>query len=144
MEHTVRQPLPDRRPTWTQRVKIGGFTFYASFGEYADGHLGEVFAVGPGADGAFTKGILDSMSRALSIALQEGLNPTVLGQALLGINYPPNGPVLGSPAVTTCLSVTDWLGREILHYYGDPNARCERALPTSEASVTDTGTAPTG
>lgn len=123
--------MPDRRHTWTQRVNIGRQRYYASFGEREDGTLGEVFVTG-GVFGSYERGILDSLSRVASVALQCGISSKELAYALCGINFEPNGPVAGSLAVRSCLSVTDWLGSEIDFYYGDGMQKSEQPVQETE------------
>ena len=108
----TRRKMPDRRASWTQRVVIGGITIYATFGEYEDGSLGEVF-LDAAKQETFLRGILGALARMVSLGLQHGLTPAEIVGALRGLNFPPNGPVTGSPCVVEASSLVDWLAREI-------------------------------
>lgn len=114
-----RECLPERRASWTQRVKIGPQTVYLSFGEYADGRLGEVWVEAAKA-GSHLRGTLGALARLASVALQHGVPVAAVAEALRGLDYPPNGPVDGSPAVFGCTSLADWIGREIEAAYLNP------------------------
>ena len=115
----MREPLPDRRRNWSQRVKIGGQTCYLSVGEYEDGRPGELF-VDVSKAGTFCRGVLGTLARTVSIALQCGADVSVVVHSLKGANYPPNGRVEGSDAVAGCLSVTDWIAAELAARYMAP------------------------
>ena len=108
----MRDPLPDRRRSWTQRVCIEGQTIYLCVGEYDDGRPGEIF-LDASKQGTFLRGVLGSLARMVSIALQCGAEIGVIIHALRGLDYPPAGPVEGSADVKECLSVTDWIASEL-------------------------------
>ena len=108
----MRERLPDRRHSWTQRVRIGGQSVYLCVGEYADGRPGEIF-VDVSRQGTFLRGVMGSLARMVSIALQCGAGVDIIINALRGIDYPPNGLVEGSEVVTETKSVTDWIASEL-------------------------------
>jgi ribonucleoside-diphosphate reductase alpha chain len=109
----MRKILPDRRRSWTQKAKIGGLTCYATFGEYEDGTLGEVF-LDVSKFGTFARGALDAFAKCFSIALQCGAELQCLVSAVKESNFPPNDAQYSS--------VIDWVASEIQANYL-PNAR---------------------
>ena len=108
----MRQPMPERRASWTQHVHIENQAFYLTFGEYPDGRLGEIF-VNASKTGTFVRGVLDALARVTSVAIQCGAPIEEISDALKGLNFPPHGPVEGSATCKGALSVTDWIGQEI-------------------------------
>lgn len=114
----TRECLPDRRHSWTQKVVIDGQTFYLSVGEYPDRRVGEIW-IDCSKAGSFLRGIVAALARLASVALQcrAGLPDVV--KAMSGLNFPPNGPVEGSPVVKTCMSVPDWVAQELKAVYLD-------------------------
>lgn len=118
----MREPLPTRRRSWTQRVKISGQTVHMTVGEYPDGRPGEIF-IDVNKEGTFLRGVMSALGRTVSIALQCGAELDIIVQALKGLNYPPNGDVTGSECVTECSSVTDWMARELEARYLEVTAR---------------------
>lgn len=124
----MREPLPARRRTWRQRVcisdaNVGNHEFYVDFGEYEDGRLGEVFITAK-KYGTFARGILDTLARAVSTALQSGTSPHDMARQLQGQDYPPQGRVSAEgSSISECLSIADYLGREILACYGEDGKR---------------------
>ena len=112
----MREILPPRRRTWTQHVHIDGQTVYLCVGEYDDGRPGEIF-VDVSKQGTFLRGVMTSLARMVSISLQCGADISVVVHALKGSDYPPAGPVNGSCDVKECLSVTDWIARELEAVY---------------------------
>jgi ribonucleoside-diphosphate reductase alpha chain len=108
----MRERLPDRRASWTQKVHIDGQPVYLCVGEYPDGRPGEVF-VDMSRTGTFARGVMDALARMASMALQCGAPLHEVVRSLRGLNFPPNGPVSGSPNVTEALSVADWIASEL-------------------------------
>ena len=108
----MREPLPDRRRSWTQKVSIEGQTCYLNVGEYEDGRPGELF-IDVAKQGTFLRGVMGALARTISIALQCGADVTMVIHSLRESNYPPNGQVTGSDAVKNCQSVTDWVAAEL-------------------------------
>lgn len=111
-----RRTLPDRRSSWTHRANVGGQTVYLSVGEYADGTPGEIWIEASKA-GSFVRGVLGALGRTASVALQCGVPLAELVDALRGLNFPPNGPVSGSPSVERAESVADWVAGELAAAY---------------------------
>jgi ribonucleoside-diphosphate reductase alpha chain len=111
-----RLTLPDRRASWTQSASVGGQRMYLTCGEKADGSLGEIWIVAAKA-GTFVRGVLEALARTVSMALQCGVPLTNVVSSLRLLNFPPNGPVAGSPAVVNCTSVADWIASEIEAVY---------------------------
>jgi ribonucleoside-diphosphate reductase alpha chain len=113
-----RKMLPPRRKGWTQKCRIGdtGQSFYLRTGEYEDGTLGEIF-LDAHKEGTFTRGILDSLARTVSVSLQSGTSLEVVVKTLRLMHYPPNGPVEGSDMVSSCTSIADWVAQELEAYY---------------------------
>ena len=139
----MREPLPDRRYSWSQKVRIGGQTVYLSVGEYADGRPGELF-VDISKQGTFLRGVMGALARTCSIALQCGADVAVIIHALRGASYPPEGMVEGSEAVQMASSVTDWIARELAAHYAIPIESLQSSsdlfgpLPSTDDGDSDT------
>jgi ribonucleoside-diphosphate reductase alpha chain len=116
-----RERLPDRRHSFTQKVRIDGQTFFVTFGEYADGRLGEIFIDGRH-EGTFLRGVLGALARMASLALQNGVPTSEVVRSLRGLDFPPCGAVAGSAAVTSASSVADYIAQEIEAAYLRPRA----------------------
>lgn len=67
----TKRPLPPRRKGITQKASIAGRGLFLRTGEYEDGTLGEI-SITPTKESAMVKGLLDSLSQAVSIGLQYG------------------------------------------------------------------------
>ncbi len=112
-----RVKLPDRRVTWTQKVRIDNTGFFLSVGEYDDGRPGEIW-IEAHKMGTFARGVLDTLSRMASIALQSGAPIEEIVKALQGMHFPPSGEVIGEyTQVVSCTSVADWVSQELAHVY---------------------------
>ena len=113
----TRQPMPDRRASWRQRAVIDSHTFYLTFGEYADGRVGEIF-IGAAKEGTFIRGVLDALARTASLALQCGAEVEDVAKSLQ-LKFPPSGLVQADGSeIKECKSVTDWVASELLNAYG--------------------------
>jgi ribonucleoside-diphosphate reductase alpha chain len=124
--NAIRTKPPNRRASWTQKAVIGGQTFYLGFGEDSDGRLIEIF-ITASKEGSFTRGIMDALARMISVALQCQTPVSEVVKALKSLNFPYDGPVLGSPKVQTCTSVADWIAQEIQAVYPEGVAVLERS-----------------
>lgn len=111
----MREVLPNKRRHWTQRVRIGGQTLYLCVGEYPDGRPGEVF-LDIAKQGTLLRGVMNSLARVVSLALQCGCGVEQVVSTLKGMDYPPDGPVEGS-VVGECKSLTDWVAKELSAHY---------------------------
>lgn len=108
----MREPLPDRRRSWTQKVVIGSQTVYLCVGEYDDGRPGEIF-IDVAKQGTFLRGVMSALARTVSVALQCGATIEMVVYSLKGGTYPPDGTVEGSDCISECSSVTDWIAAEL-------------------------------
>jgi len=119
--------LPPRCRHWTQKVHIDGNSFYLAVAEYPDGRPGGIF-LDSHKQGTFARGVLDTLARSLSIALQCGTPVAEVVKALRGLDYPPNGTVYGSATVSSATSLADWVAQELEAVY------CVRYRNTPPAS----------
>lgn len=123
--YVPREKLPDRRHVWRQKATITNtedgtnHTFYIDFGEYPDGRLAEVFVTSH-RFGTFTRGVLDTLGRSMSVALQTGTAPQDLAATMVGQSFPPCGTVVADgSSIKECTSIADYIGREIAATYGE-------------------------
>jgi hypothetical protein len=112
MTEATRETLPQRRHNWTQKIRVGGQTFYVCCGEHDDGRLGEIF-VDAAKAGSFARTALSSFAVVFSLALQYGVPLPVLLDALRGTSCEPAGPVEGSAEVARADSVFDFLVKQL-------------------------------
>ena len=114
-----RRPLPSRRASWTQKVHAAGVKVYLNAGEYPDGTLGEIF-VTLHKEGAEYRSLMNCFAIAVSLGLQYGVPPQEFVDAFVGTRFGASGPVEGSDRVRSCLSVIDYIFRELgVTYLGD-------------------------
>lgn len=110
--YKMREPIPDRCRSWTQKVKIEGQSVYLCVSEYDDGRPAGIF-MDMAKCGTFARGVMGDLARAISVALQCGAGVETAVAMLRGADYPPRGPVSGSQFVKDCGSVTDWVAAEL-------------------------------
>ena len=119
-----REKMPDRRYTWTQKIKIPNAqgvlqAFFVSFGEYADGRLGEVW-IEAHKEGTLVRGMAGALARQASMAIQCGAGLEEVVKSMRYLDFPPHGLVVGETTkVTHCTSLPDYIAQEIeLAYLG--------------------------
>ena len=132
--NAIRRKLPTRRGGYTQAAKIGDAKLYLRTGEYEDGSLGEIF-LDSYKDGAGYKAILNAFAIAISLGLQYGVPLEEFCDAYLFTKFEPNGLVQGHSAVKMCLSVLDFIFRDLaityLHRYDLAHVKPEDLITES-------------
>ena len=111
-----RRKLPNRRPGYTQKVKIGTHTVYLRTGEYEDGTLGEIF-IDMHKEGAAFRSVMNAFAIAVSLGLQHGVPLDEFVDAFTFMTFEPNGPVIGHDRIKNSSSVIDYLFRELAVTY---------------------------
>jgi ribonucleoside-diphosphate reductase alpha chain len=137
--------MPDRRPGYTQKFRVGGQTGYLRTGEYADGTLGEIFLT-LSKQGSTLQGVLNSLAISISLGLQYGVPLEEFISAFRDARFEPNGPVARHPKIKFASSIIDLVVRDLEDTYlqaGNAKpAECEvpgqgvesKALPTPESA----------
>ena len=88
----TERPMPDRRETQRQKVKIAGQRIYLDVGLYEDGTVGEVFIVCE-KTGAGRRWMFDEVARLASKLIQYGCPVEQIAEGWLGTKGDPCGPV---------------------------------------------------
>ncbi len=131
-----RRELPARRRGYTQKAAVGGHRVYVRTGEYADGTLGEVHVALP-REGAALRGMMDSVTAAVSLGLQHGVALQDYVDAFTLTRFGPAGRVEGDPDVGHATSILDYVFRNLaIAYLG----RCDVPEGVPDA-VSDDGAA---
>jgi hypothetical protein len=114
----LRRQLPSRRRGYTQRATIGGHRIYIRTGEYADGSIGEIQVTLP-REGAALRGMIDSVSAAVSLGLQHGVPLEDYVEAFTLTRFGPAGRVEGDADVGHATSPLDYVFRNLaINYLG--------------------------
>jgi len=112
-----RKRLPEKRPGFTQKSKVGGHTIFVRTGEYGDGTLGEIF-IDMHKEGASFRSLLNCFAISVSIGLQYGVPLEEFVEKFTFTRFDPSGPV-DHPNIKTSTSVIDFIFRllalEYLH-----------------------------
>jgi hypothetical protein len=127
----AHQKLPARHGGLTQKASVGGHRVFLRTAEYADGRLGEI-AISLPREGALARGLMDSLSQAVSLGLQHGVPLDVFVDALALSDFGPAGLVEGDPAVGCASSLVDYVMRSLAATY------LGRALPEAEFAAAGT------
>lgn len=114
----ARTRLETTRYGLTHHFDINGLEGYFNTGVYADGSLGEIF-IRMTKQGSTLSGLLDTLSTAVSIALQYGVPLSVLCRKFIGMNYEPNGLTMNEE-LRQVTSLSDYIFRWLAQHYLSP------------------------
>lgn len=111
------------RNSRTHSAKIGDIELYITLGFYDDDRISEIF-VSTDKDGTVVKGLLASLSKAISHMLQYNIPPEKISSILRGQKYEPSGFVSRHPYIKYASSISDLLSKIIDIECGD-YSRCQ-------------------
>ncbi len=112
----MNEPLPVRRQTVRQKVRIGGTKLYVDVGFYPDGRPGEVFIVAE-KTGAERRWHYDEIARLASKLIQRGASLEEVAEGWLWTRGKICGPVQGHPQIKSATSMLDFVARMLLVDY---------------------------
>ncbi len=119
----VRRKVTGRRPGFTHSAKIGDIELYITVNFYPDGRIGELF-ISTDKEGTVVKGLLASLSKAISNMLQYNIPPQEISRMLRGQQYEPSGFVSRHPYIKHASSISDLISKIIDIELGN-FSRCE-------------------
>lgn len=117
------------RDSRTHSAKIGNVELYITVSYYENDsffdrdRLCEIF-VSSDKEGTEIKGLLSSLSKAISHMLQYGIDPLKIAEMLRNQRYEPQGYVERHPYIKMCTSISDLIARVIEFECGD-YSRCQ-------------------
>ncbi len=110
-------------PVALMQRKIGDIELYITIGFYEDGQMSEIF-VSTDKEGTVVKGILASLSKAISNMLQYQISPEHISKTLRGQKFEPSGFVSRHPYIKSASSISDLISKVIDIERGD-YSRCQ-------------------
>ncbi len=102
----------------THAAKIDDIELYITLGFYNDGNLAEIF-VSTDKEGTVVKGVLASLSKALSNMLQYNIPAEEISRTLRNQKYEPSGFVSRHPYIKSASSISDLISKVIDIELGD-------------------------
>jgi len=116
-----KKALDDTRNASVHKVKIDKQTMYIIPGEFDDGSLAELFII-MNKEGSTTAGLMDSLAKIISKALQYEVPLEELCNSLIDMKYEPAGITSSSiNELRFVNSPSDYLGKYLLMKYLDKN-----------------------
>jgi ribonucleoside-diphosphate reductase alpha chain len=115
-ERAVRERLPNRRKSYTQKATVGGHKVYLHTGEYDDGRLGEIF-IDMHKEGAAFRSLMNNFAIAISLGLQYGVPLEEYVEAFTFTRFEPAGLVQGNDTIKNATSILDYIFRELAVSY---------------------------
>lgn len=128
----VRRKATGRRAGFTHSAKIGDIELYVTVNFYPDGRIAELF-ISTDKEGTVVKGLLASLSKAISNMLQYNIPPKEIARMLRGQQYEPSGFVSRHPYIKHASSISDLVSKIIDIELGN-FSRCE-AKPEVDSDV---------
>jgi ribonucleoside-diphosphate reductase alpha chain len=107
----------------THSAKIGDIELYITLGFYDDGKISEIF-VSTDKEGTVVKGILASLSKAISNMLQYNIPAAEISRTLRNQQFEPSGFVSRHPYIKSATSISDLISKVIDIELGD-FTRCQ-------------------
>lgn len=102
-----RRHLPDTRPGITHKFSVGGHEGYMTVGLFEDGEPGELF-VTMAKEGSTVGGLMDTIGRLTSIALQYGVTIEELAPKFFHQRFEPSGWTT-NPEIKEAASIIDYV-----------------------------------
>jgi hypothetical protein len=105
----VRRHLPDTRKAVTHKFSVGGHEGYMTVGLFEDGEPGELF-ITMAKEGSTVGGLMDTIGRLTSVALQYGVSVADLGPKFFNQRFEPSG-YTSNPEINQASSIIDYVFR---------------------------------
>lgn len=109
IDRSARKHLPTDRPGLIHKFRVGEQKGYITTGYYEDGCVGEVF-VTLTKEGSTMQGLVSTIAKLTSIALQRGVEPDELREDFAGTRFEPAG-LTDNENIPTAFSIVDYLFR---------------------------------
>lgn len=119
----IRKKPEGMRLSRTHAAKIDDIELYITLGFYNDGKLAEIF-VSTDKEGTVVKGVLASLSKAISNMLQYNIPADEISRTLRNQKYEPSGFVGRHPYIKSATSISDLISKVIDIELGD-FSRCQ-------------------
>lgn len=127
LQNQINKPKRQRaegiRKGTTHPAEIDGIKIYTTINRRENGEICEIY-VTTDREGSTITGLLNSLSKTLSVMLQYHVAPVDIANMLKGQQYEPNGFVNRHPYVKYCDSISDLVSRIIEIEIGD-YSRCQ-------------------
>ncbi len=119
----VRKKPQGMHMSRTHAAKIGDIELYITLGFYDNGNISELF-VSTDKEGTVVKGILASLSKAISNMLQYNIPASEISRTLKNQKFEPSGFVSRHPYIKSAASISDLISKVIDIELGD-FTRCQ-------------------
>lgn len=118
-----RDKLVGIRSGHTHPAQIEDVKIYTTVNRNADGNISEIY-ITTDREGTLIMGLLNSLSKTISVMLQYHIPPQNIAKMLRGQKYEPYGFVTRHPYIKYCTSISDLISRIIDIELGD-YSRCQ-------------------
>jgi ribonucleoside-diphosphate reductase alpha chain len=106
-KEAIKKSLPDERSSITHKFNIAGHEGYLTVGLYEDGTPGELF-VKMSKEGSVISGLMDSLAKSISLAIQHGVPLESLIDKFVGTKFDPSGVTINKD-IPIAKSIVDYI-----------------------------------
>jgi ribonucleoside-diphosphate reductase alpha chain len=136
VKQPVRERMPNKRRSMTNKFRVADLEGYFTVGEYDDGRPGELF-ISVSKQGSTLAGIMDAFAVSISLGLQHGVPLSTYVKKYTNYRFEPSG-MTDDPELRIATSLMDYIFRRIAVDYMDFDERSELGILTQQERIQPT------
>jgi ribonucleoside-diphosphate reductase alpha chain len=136
VKQPVRERMPNKRRSMTNKFRVADLEGYFTVGEYDDGRPGELF-ISVSKQGSTLAGIMDAFAVSISLGLQHGVPLSTYVKKYTNYRFEPSG-MTDDPELRIATSLMDYIFRRIAVDYMDVAERTELGILTQQERIQPT------
>jgi ribonucleoside-diphosphate reductase alpha chain len=136
VKQPVRERMPNKRRSTTNKFRVADLEGYFIVGEYDDGRPGELF-ISVSNQGSTQAGLMDAFAVSISLGLQHGVPLSTYVKKYSNYRFEPSGMTDG-PELRIATSIMDYIFRRIAVDYMSYDERSELGILTQQERIQPT------
>ncbi|MEY2473329.1 MAG: ribonucleoside-diphosphate reductase alpha chain [Actinomycetota bacterium] len=136
VKQPVRERMPNKRRSMTNKFRVADLEGYFTVGEYDDGRPGELF-ISVSKQGSTLAGIMDAFAVSISLGLQHGVPLSTYVKKYTNYRFEPSG-MTDDPELRIATSLMDYIFRRIAVDYMPFEERAEIGILTQQERIQPT------
>ena len=133
VKQPVRERMPNKRRSTTNKFRVADLEGYFIVGEYDDGRPGELF-ISVSKQGSTLAGLMDAFAVSISLGLQHGVPLSTYVKKYSNYRFEPSG-MTDDPELRIATSVMDYIFRRIAVDYMPFDERQELGILTQQERI---------
>jgi ribonucleoside-diphosphate reductase alpha chain len=136
VKQPVRERMPNKRRSTTNKFRVADLEGYFTVGEYDDGRPGELF-ISVSKQGSTLAGLMDAFAVSISLGLQHGVPLSTYVKKYSNYRFEPSG-MTDDPELRIATSLMDYIFRRIAVDYMPLSEREELGILTQQERLQPT------